>query len=167
MSFSLFFWKQDRPIDLPVRDIAWKLHYGELVEGVAILPTQQILARLSKHFPQLKYDEDEPIVEFPHGAFEVYVTDQHVAIHVDGDLGEPLNIIAKVMGEFGCPLYNDYDEKRYDRANGTEVGDPPPFQEISPEQRERFAKAMQEALAQLDEKVLGKCEVVWERGSDE
>jgi hypothetical protein len=147
MSYDINFWKQERPLSLSPEEIYGKLCKGEAVEGLVKLPVAQIHARLKQTFPEFE-PEEFSIVRTPAGSIEFSWSDYHFRFDIRGICGECQKLV-DVMREFGCPMYDPQENKRYDSRGGTGLGDAPKFEDATPEQKAEMERIKREALAQF------------------
>jgi hypothetical protein len=146
LSYDLNFWKQDRPLSLSPVEIYRHLSEEEHVDGLAKLPVKEILARLKARFPQ--FNPKDPSIEFDEGSIEVSWSDRDFRFDLRGDIpAADQNALVEIMRGFDCPLYDPQIDKRYDRDNGTAIGDPPVFEDLTEDQKEELEKAKAKAIA--------------------
>ena len=148
MSYDINFWKQERSLKLSTEDIYGKLCEGEAVEGLAKLPVEQILLRLKQTFPEFDSNEQFSTVETSEGSIEFSWSEQHFRFDIRGLCGECQKLV-DVMTEFGCPMYDPQENKRYDAQGGTALGDAPKFEDATPEEKAGVERIKREALAKI------------------
>jgi hypothetical protein len=146
VSYDINFWKQEHPLVIPPVEIYRALCRGEAVTGLAILPVDQILQRLTQVFPSFDPANQFPLVRTSNGSIEFWWSQQHFRFDLRGICGECQNLV-NVMREFECPMYDPQVNRRYDAQQGMALGDAPKFEDPpTPEQAERI---IAEALAKL------------------
>ncbi len=147
MSYDINFWKQEGPLELSAQEIYERLSQEERVTGVANLPVTKILVALKETFPDFNHEEDFPLVSIGEGSIEFSWTDQFFRFDIRGEIGAKYeNILVKTMAQFNCPMYDPQEGKRYDKANGMELGELPKFEDFTAEQREEMARLQQQIL---------------------
>ena len=147
MSYDINFWKQERQLELSPEQIYGKLCKGEAVEGLAKLPIEQIHARLKQTFPDYEAQRWST-VQTSEGSIEFSWSDYHFRFDIRGICGECQKLV-DVMREFGCPMYDPQENKRYDSEGGTGLGDAPKFEDETPEEKAKMERIRREALAKF------------------
>ncbi len=154
MSYALAFWKQKRPLQSPPVEVYRLLNSRRNMDGhvdlpaVAELPVPQILTRLKAVYPGL--DPAAPVASFetPDGHYDVSWSNKHFSFLLNADLGDSLNPLIEIMREFGCPLFDPQQNKRYDTANGLAVGETPRFKSPTAKQKLERQKSYDAILSQ-------------------
>ncbi|MCC9604241.1 hypothetical protein LOC67_27115 [Stieleria sp. JC731] len=102
----------------------------KLVDGIPILPIDDIKRAIIAEFPEIEDVRTSMIWEGNDSYFQVSwpVTATHVAVSCGYKLldnPEPLNRMIDMMGRFGCALYDPQTDERYEQPEITEPsGDP-------------------------------------------
>jgi hypothetical protein len=118
MEYNLGFWKdaprskgKKPPKPSTVYD---KLDSGKHVDGVEALPTEQILDRLVELFPDFEPESQFAEINLQDGGIGVMWGPQHFRFELRGEADKAAGQIITMMNEeFGCPLYDAEDDKRY------------------------------------------------------
>jgi hypothetical protein len=152
MSYDINFWKQSRPLDLPPEEIYTKLCNGERVEGLESLPIKNIYDRIRVAFPGFDAAEEFSVIELEHCGIEVSSSDQHVRFDIRGETGSSINTLVSILADFDCPMYDPQINQRFDKNNGMDIGESPPFEDLTDEEREVQEKQMQELLSKFNSK---------------
>ena len=147
MSYDINFWKQERQLNLSPEEIYGKLCKGEVVEGLAKLPVEQIHAKLKQAFPDYEAQRWST-VQTSEGSIEFSWSDYHFRFDIRGICGECQKLV-DVMRDFGCPMYDPQVNKRYDSEGGIGLGDAPKFEDTTPEQKAEMERIKREALAKF------------------
>lgn len=118
MSYDLWFWRQTKPSGLPLDAVCSLLAEDKLIDGIAVLPIDEIRAALVAAFPDIEDGHTSMSWEGNGSYFEVAlpVYGTHLAVSCGYKLlahPEPLNRIIDVMAGFGCALYDPQTGKRY------------------------------------------------------
>jgi len=149
MSYDITFWKQQRPLELPPQDIYLKVLRNEPVNGLEKLPVDQVLGRLKSAFPDFDPAEDFPLARTSQGSIEFSWSDYHFRFDLRGICGDCQKLV-DIMGEFNCPMYDPQQGKRYDLSHGIALGETPPFEDTTPEQRAEMERMLASALSQFE-----------------
>lgn len=153
MSYDINFWKQQRSLSLGAEEIYGRLCSGEEVEGLTLLPVDTILARLKERFPAFDPTQEFPDVQLEEGNIEFIWSNFHFRFDFRGDVpAADRNAIVEIMRSFGCPMYDPQVNKRYDAADGTEVGETEMFVDLTPSQKEEVAKLKADMMAMFTSK---------------
>jgi hypothetical protein len=150
MSCDINFWKLERPLILSAQEIYTRLCDGEEVEGLAILPVEDILAKLKEAFPDFDPSENYPLVQTSEGTIEFSWSNKRFRFDLRGICSDCQKLV-DIMTDFGCPMYDPQEDKRYDSMNGTALGDSPPkFEDMTLEQKAEIERIKREFLAKID-----------------
>lgn len=116
MSYDLDFWKYKQGVYLNNQEVYERCSDGELVEGLEILPIEDIKKEISRVFPDWTVNEQGDTWNPPKGkeAFQLFYTSQFVRFDCYGIKGKDMNRIIDVMLSFDCPLYDPQVPQRFD-----------------------------------------------------
>jgi hypothetical protein len=157
MSYDINFWKQERPLDLSAQQIYERLSDGESVDGLAVLPVDQILQQLQEAFPKFDPQEKFPLVSLEDGSIEFIWSDQYFRFDLRGDVGAVHeNRLVQIMADHGCPMYDPQINKRYDADQGMSLGELPKFEDATPAQKAEIERIKQQFMAQLQRRQQAK-----------
>jgi hypothetical protein len=148
LSYDINFWKQERSLALSAQEIYERLNGKEPVEGLAKLPVADIIARLKAAFPDFDPSEDFPLAGTSEGSIEFFWSDYHFRFDIRG-IGGDCQKLVDVMTEFGCPMYDPQEGKRYDSQSGTALGEAPKFEYATPAQKAEMERVKVEFLAKM------------------
>jgi hypothetical protein len=125
MSYDLWFWRQTKPSHLSHDGICEQLVEDKTIDGIAILPIEDIKAAIVAAFPEIQDDRTSMIWDGNGSYFQVSWTAS--ATHVSVSCGykllenpDPLNRMIDVMAGFGCALYDPQTGERYIQPDVTE-----------------------------------------------
>lgn len=119
MAYSLYFWREEKPLDLTPDEIAQQVSEDLTVEGLAILPLDEVKQKFAETFPGLDDGLSGLSWEGAGSYFEVsWPPDPVNALIVTCGyklLKSPdtMNQIIDVAHFFGCPLYDPQTGERY------------------------------------------------------
>ena len=148
MSYDINFWKQERPLELSPQEVYERLSSRQLVDGLAKLPVDEILARLKEAYPDFDPAESFPLARTSEGSIEFSWSDYHFRFDIRGVCGDCQKLV-DIMTDFGCPMYDPQLGKRYDADNGMALGERQVFEDTSPEQKAELERLKAEFLAGL------------------
>ena len=149
MSYDINFWKLERPSSLEPVEIYSRLSQGEVVEGLARLPVEEILKKLKEAFADFDPKEEFPLARTSEGSIEFIWTDQYFRFDIRGGICADCQKVVDVMTGFGCPMYDPQVGRRYDAEERMTVGETPRFEEVSPELKEQMKRLKARALASV------------------
>ena len=116
--YELLFWQYQDGIYLNHHLVYEALAEEQEVEGLEILPVAVILNRINSVFSSWeKVDENSWQNPKGKGAFQVKTTPQSIQIDCYGTEGKTMNLLADILEEFKCPLYDPQIPVRYDEMN--------------------------------------------------
>lgn len=115
MGRHLAFWKYEDGIKLDARKVYEKSCVeGTEVEGLAMLPNDEILSKVKKTFMDYERLDDYNYGGLS-GSFTIYVNPGSVVFDCSFRMNEAeLNKIIDLMAEFGCPLYDPQIDVRFE-----------------------------------------------------
>jgi hypothetical protein len=118
MSYDLWFWRQTRPSALSPDAICQQLAEDKLVDGIALLPIEEIKAAIVAEFPDIEDGPTSMTWEGNGSYFQVSwsVSASQISVTCGYKLlkdPEPLNRLIDVMAGFGCALYDPQTGERY------------------------------------------------------
>jgi hypothetical protein len=113
--YELVFWKYEDDVYLNNHEVYEAILDESEVEGLAILPIQVILNRISNLF-QTWTKVDENSWQHPNnkGAFQIKTTSQSVKIDCYGTEGKTMDLLVSILEEFKTALYDPQIPVRYD-----------------------------------------------------
>lgn len=113
--YELVFWKYEENVYLNNHEVYEAILEGNEVVGLAILPIQVILNRISNLF-QTWTKVDENSWQHPNnkGAFQIKTTQQYVKIDCYGTEGKTMDLLVSILEEFKTALYDPQIPVRYD-----------------------------------------------------
>ena len=117
MSRQMAFWRYNDGVYLDNQKVYEEACCNGLtVEGLAELPTEDILRMICEKLPA--YDKlDEYSFESEKGAFELSYTNQCILFDCSWDMPmNDLNTVIDIMAAFHCPFYDPQITKRFDSA---------------------------------------------------
>lgn len=114
MSNDLNFWRYQSGIRLTHQLVYEKLSGGQRVDGLEELPIERIMRRIGEEFAGWKKVDARIFDGGDKGGFEIRTTPQSFRIDCRGMEGDDLNRFIDIGAEFGCPLYDPHEGKRYD-----------------------------------------------------
>jgi hypothetical protein len=114
MSYDLNFWKYKHGIVLEHQSVYERLSDGEYVEGLEVLPIDQLIASIEKVFSKSWKKVDDLSWESSQGSFQLFTTEQFLRIDCYGLAGEDMNVFIDIASEFGCPLYDPQVGQRFE-----------------------------------------------------
>lgn len=116
MSVDLNFWKYQNNVYLDNETVYKKTCCdNEKVEGLEILPIEDILKETAAAFPEwisldsLNYERKE------HGSFQISTTPQTVRFDCYSMEPSDMKRFSTIMSKFGCPLYDPQQGVRFDK----------------------------------------------------
>lgn len=116
--YELLFWKYKEDIYLNHHEVYEALQEQQEVAGLEALPTAVILNRISNVFAAWeKVDDNSWKNTKGKGAFHIKTTLQSVQIDCYGTEGKTMNLLAEILEEYHCPLYDPQVPVRYDEMN--------------------------------------------------
>ena len=116
--YELVFWKYSEGIYLNHHLVYEAIAEGQMIDGLEDIPVTIIVNRLqNKFFHWDKVDENSWQNPDGGGAFQIKLTKQSVKIDCYGTQGKQMDVMASVMEEFQCPLYDPQIPFRYDEFN--------------------------------------------------
>ena len=113
MNRDLGFWKYNHAISLQNKEVYTKLLIGEFVEGVADLPTADILQNIEDTLKEWsKFDE----IHFEKGEemIELFTTSQFIRFSCYQVSEQHMNALIDLMLRYECPLYDAAIEVRFE-----------------------------------------------------
>lgn len=118
MSYDLDFWKCKPGVALEHHATYESLSQGNYVEGLEVLPIEEMLLRLNVLFSEEWEQLDALHWESQsRGAFQIFTTPQFFRVDCYGMSGDDMNRFIDLGTEFGCPLYDPQVETRFDGKN--------------------------------------------------
>ena len=115
MSYDLTFWKQKPTCTGSPSQICRELAEGRAVDGLEVIPTAEIIARIHHRFPGITTDGGLTLWEGgKRGMFELYSSNQHIHFCCRQMSDDDMNTLIDVAAEFECPLYDPQEDKRFD-----------------------------------------------------
>jgi hypothetical protein len=113
MRYDLNFWKYEKESSSNNHQAIYeRLSNGEFVEGLKIIPIEDILKKINEVFSALGWIPlDEETWESESGAFQIYTTPQFFRIDYYG-ADEDMEHLINITHEFGLPLYDPQTSKR-------------------------------------------------------
>ena len=114
MSYDLDFWKYKPGVALDHQSVYEQLRDGQEVDGLELLPIQDMIARVKTAFAAWQQLDDRTFDGGEKGTFQIFTTPQFFRIDCYDMGGEHMNVFIDIGHEFGCPLYDPQVEKRYD-----------------------------------------------------
>lgn len=116
--YQLFFWKYKEGIYLNHHEVCESLEDLEAVEGLEELPVEVIINRVNSLFVNWeRVDNNSWKNSAGKGAFQIVTTPQSIRIDCYGTEGKTMDVLATMMEEFNCPLYDPQIPVRYDEMN--------------------------------------------------
>lgn len=125
MSYGLWFWRQLRPSALSPDAICEQLAEDKRIDGIALLPIEEVKAAIVKEFPDIEDGLTSMTWEGNGSYFEVSwpVSATQISVTCGYKLlknPEPLNRMIDVMAGFGCALYDPQADERYPQPDPSE-----------------------------------------------
>ncbi|MEZ6137501.1 MAG: hypothetical protein R3C53_21645 [Pirellulaceae bacterium] len=122
MSYDLWFWRQTRPSELSPDAICQQLAGDKLIDGIALLPINDIKAAIISEFPDIQDGLTSMTWEGNESYFEVSWSVHATLISLTCGYKllkkpEPLNRMIDVMAKFGCALYDPQTGERYSQSD--------------------------------------------------
>lgn len=115
MSIDLDFWRyQDGSSHDDAKVYKTACCDGETVEGLEMLPIQEILGKIAEKFSDWTALSPSDYKKEGRGAFQIFTTPQIVRFDCYGMRGEDMNALMDVLEAFGCPLYDPQISTRFD-----------------------------------------------------
>lgn len=118
MSIDLNFWKYRDGVYLDNGMVYQKACCdNENVEGLEILPTEEILKETAAAFPEWTSSDPFHYEGKEHGSFQIQVTPQTVRFDCYSMEAADMKRFSSILSGFGCPLYDPQQGVRFDQIS--------------------------------------------------
>lgn len=114
MGYKLGFWKYENGVFLDAENVYEQLCKGIHVPGVATLPIDKILKKITIEFITWAQDDIYQFKSPQKGSFSVTTTNQFVHVDCKDMTTEDMNVFIDIMQDFDCPLYDPQLPCRFD-----------------------------------------------------
>ena len=113
MAYDLSFWKYEEGKTNVHEEVYARLSDGEVVQGVANLPIEEIKRDVALQFKDWERLDEYHFVKEDE-AIEVYMTDQFVRFDCYGVSEEDMNRLIDIMLAYDCCLYDSAINVRFE-----------------------------------------------------
>ena len=113
MAKDLSFWKYEEAVDYKPYDVYISLSDGKMVDGVAILPIDEIMTEVNEAFSDWEKLSDN-VWEYDDESIEIYTTEQFVRFDCYGVSQDNMNKLIDIMIDFDCCIYDSSIDVRFE-----------------------------------------------------